>query len=356
MGDVKGYRCPSCGAVLAYAPGTSEVRCANCGKSIPVAILDTMQADAGENASFDWGDYKQQLSGQHLQNTKVYQCKSCGAEIEADATTAATRCPYCDSNVVLTDRVSGGLRPNAVIPFKITPKELPDAVNRFYKNKKLIPKNFFDKSRLSKVQGVYVPFWLYDCRLAGRVNLSATTVRMYSDAHYDYTETTEYLLARAGEMSFENVPVDASVKMDNDLMDSLEPFDFSEMVDFNDAYLAGYVADRFDSDPDAELPRANERMMRSADAAFAAAEGQYESVSIQNNAMQIADAGVKYVLLPVYLLHCEYNGKKYQYAVNGQTGKVVGELPVSKSRVWEFFLKGFGIAAAVAFGLGMLLQ
>ena len=356
MSDVREFTCPSCGAVLSFTAGTDEVSCEYCHTKIPVVVMQTMNEDPDGNAQFDWGDYKKGLSGDHLLNTKVYECRSCGAELETDDTTVSTSCPYCNSNVVLTDRVGGSLRPNAIIPFKITPKELPEAVNRFYKDKKLLPKGFFDESKLRDIQGIYVPFWLYSCHLAGKVNLNATTVSHYSDSSYNYTKTSRYLLAREGEMSFDDLPVDASVKMRDDLMDSIEPFDYSQMVDFNEAYLAGYVSDRFDSDPDNELSRAAERMTRSAGEAFAAAEKRYGSVSIKNNAMKIDQTSVRYALIPVYLLNCEYNGKKYQYAVNGQTGKVVGELPISKAKAAMFFFRAFGIAAAIAFAALTLLQ
>ncbi len=356
MSDVREFTCPSCGAVLAFSAGTEEVSCEYCHTKIPVVVLKTISDSPDGRAEFDWGDYKRNLSGEHLENTRVYECRSCGAQLETDATTASTTCPYCNSNVVLTDRVGGSLRPNAVIPFKITSKELPETVSRFYKDKKLLPKGFFDESKLRDIQGIYVPFWLYSCHLAGKVNLNAARVSHYSDSRYNYTKTSRYLLAREGEMSFDDLPVDASVKMRDDLMDSIEPFDYSQMVDFNEAYLAGYVSDRFDSDPDNELDRAANRMMRSAGEAFAAQEKHYSSVSIANNAMKIDQTSVKYALMPVYLLNCEYNGKKYQYAVNGQTGKVVGELPICKKKVAAFFFRAFGIAAAITFAVLLLLQ
>ncbi len=356
MSDVREFTCPSCGAVLSFSAGTEEVSCEYCHTKIPVVVLKTASEDPDGSATFDWGDYKKNLSGEHLENTRIYECRACGAELETEPTTASTTCPYCNSNVVLTDRVGGGLRPNAMIPFKITSQQLPETVKEFYKDKKLLPKGFFDENKIREIQGIYVPFWLYSCMLSGKVNLSATTVSHYSDSRYNYTKTSRYLLAREGEMAFDDLPVDASVKMRDDLMDSIEPFDYSQMVDFNDAYLAGYVSDRFDSDPDNELGRAAERMMRSAGEAFAESEHGYSSVSIKNNAMKIDHTSVKYVLMPVYLINCEYKGKKYQYAVNGQTGKVVGELPICKKKVALFFSRAFGIAAAITFAALMLLQ
>jgi DNA-directed RNA polymerase subunit RPC12/RpoP len=353
MNSAKQYKCPACGAPIGFDAATGDVTCQSCGNAFDISTLETLEHDT---QSFQWGDHLHQEDTATMEGTRTYQCVSCGAQIEVDATTAATRCPYCDNNVVLTDQVSGGLRPNAVIPFRITRKELPAVVNKFYRGKHLLPKTFLSQRKLKEVQGIYVPFWLFDCRMDGNMVMQGTRIRHYREGDYDCTETSYYLLEREGEMSFSRVPVDASVKMPDDLMDSLEPFDYADLVDFNDAYLSGYLADRFDSSPDAELPRADRRMLNSAVDVLRRTAIGYSSVTIRANGMHITDADVRYVLLPVYLLNYEYQGKTYRLAVNGQTGKVVGQLPISKGRSLAWFLGSGTIGAAVAFLLGMLLQ
>ncbi|MBR6258980.1 MAG: hypothetical protein IKR21_02085 [Oscillospiraceae bacterium] len=354
MAGIKEYKCLSCGAPLEFDAGSQNVSCNSCGNSFTVEALQAAQDADPNQSSFDWGDYKKDYGQGGIEGTNVYLCESCGAEIEADANTAATRCPYCDNNIVLTDRVSGGLRPNGVIPFKITKEQLPEYLKKFYKGKSLLPRGFFSNHVLSKAQGVYVPFWLYGCHLSGSMDFDAQTVRTYRDGNYDCTETSHYLLRRQGRMEFENVPVDASLKMDNDLMDSLEPFDFSELKPFDGAYLSGFVADKFDSTPDDEMDRAEGRMLKSA-ADEISSTANYGMVTVRSKNLKADDAKVSYVLLPVYLLNCEYGGKKYQYAVNGQTGKTVGELPVSKGKSWGFFGGAFAIIGAIAFGILALL-
>lgn len=355
MSELKKYKCPACSAYLTYTPGTEEIQCEHCGTVVPISVLNIID-ESEEKKEFNWGDYKKNLSNEHFDNKTTFSCSSCGAQIETEETTSSLICPYCDNVLVVSDRIEGGLKPNKIIPFKITKDKIPGLFKEFYKDKKLLPKAFFNDGQLSKATGVYVPFWLYSCKIEGKVNLSSEIVTHYSDSSYYYTKHSRYLLAREGEMEFDCIPVDASLKMDNDLMDSLEPFDLSEMVDFNDAYLAGFISDRFDSDPDNELPRANSRMINSANDLFAANETQYSSVSIKDNAMKITKAGVKYVFLPVYLLHYTYKGKKYRFAVNGQTGKIIGDIPISKTKVFLYFLKAFGIAAAVASVIQLLFQ
>ncbi len=352
--DAHSYKCPSCGAPLAYSAEGGKLHCSSCDNDYDIEALECAERENKE--SFDWGEYKKTLSSEKLQNTVIYSCKSCGANIEADANTAATHCPYCDNEVVIEDRVEGGLKPNAIIPFKIDKKQLPELIKGFFKGKPLLPSHFLDMHKIDGLQGVYVPFWLFDAELDGSVVLNGEIVRHYSKGQYNYTETAHYMLEREGSMDFSKVPADGSVRMDNDLMDSIEPFDYSELVDFNSAYLSGFIADRFDSDTDAELPRVTKRMMTSAVDAFEETAGEYSGVSLRSNGMDVVSASVKYVLMPVYLLNCHYKGKLYRFAVNGQTGKVVGELPISKLKGWLYFLASFvgGFAAAFLVALFLL--
>jgi DNA-directed RNA polymerase subunit RPC12/RpoP len=346
--DVNEYKCPNCGAPLSYNPETGQMSCESCDSSFSMEEVSMAARNLHKVEGFDWSGYKNETSHETM-HTAVYTCQSCGATIEADASTAATKCPYCDNNVVMNERVQGGIRPNAVIPFRYKSKDLPGLVKKFYQGKKLLPNNFFNDSYLTDVQGLYVPFWLFDCGVEGGVNLQGERVISYSEGDYDVTETSYYMLERDGSMHFSHIPVDASTKMSNDLMDSVEPFDFSELADFQEGYLSGFLADRFDSDPDAELPRASARLMRSAEETLKGTCHGYTGVHITSNAMQISDASVKYALLPIYLLNCNYKGEKYQYAVNGQTGKVVGRLPIDKGKATRWFLGAFAVGTAVCY-------
>lgn len=343
--DVNEYKCPNCGAPLAYDPETGQMSCEACGSAFPVSEVSMAGRGFQQVEGFDWTGYKNETS-QETMHTAVYTCQSCGATIEADASTAATKCPYCDNNIVMNERLQGGVRPNAVIPFRYKPKDLPRLVKKYCEGKKLLPNNFFKDSYLTDVQGLYVPFWLFDCGVEGGVNLQGERVFHYTQGDYDVTEIQHFLLERDGSMRFSHIPVDASTKMSNDMMDSLEPFDFNELADFEEGYLSGFLADRFDSDPDAELPRATERLMKSAEQTLADTCPGYSSVRITTNGMQITDSSVKYVLLPVYLLNCHYKGEKFQYAVNGQTGKVVGKLPVDSGKSLRWFLGAFAAGTA----------
>ncbi len=354
MSDTLSYKCPSCSSPLEFGSTSGMLECRSCGNSYEldaIEMLNEAETQEGKEPEFDWGAYKEDLSGEVIEGVQTYKCQSCGAEVTVEGVTAATKCPYCDNVIVLEPQLSGMIKPNGIIPFRIDRSGVSEKVRELCKGKRLLPGGFLSENRIKEVQGVYVPFWLFDCHADGKMSFKATRVRRWSSGSYDYTETSHFLLVREGEMSFEKIPVDGSVKMDDSLMDSIEPYDFSELKEFDPAYLSGFLADRFDADADASLPRANKRVETSVEEAFRSTINGYDSVTMSMNKTQISDTSVKYVLLPVYLITSKYRGKTYSYAINGQTGKIVGELPVSRAKSWAWF---GGVFAAV-FAIGMFL-
>ncbi|MBO7613298.1 MAG: hypothetical protein J6S81_05745 [Treponema sp.] len=359
------HKCPACGAPLHFDPNSQLLVCDYCGNKFSIEQVEEAEAKEAEASaepkeseestasekSFDWGDYKANLSGEKLEGTKVFECKSCGASIETDTTTMALTCPYCHNNTVLNEVATGGLKPNKIIPFKFTKDKLPGILRSFYWQKKLLPRNFFTANKVGDPIGVYVPFWLFDTKISGDTQFSAKKTRSYTQGDYRYHETKHYAISRAGSLSFKQVPVDASQKMDDELMDSLEPFNYSELTDFDNRYLAGYCADRFDRSPDEELPRAQDRMTRTAEKHFSATISGYSDVKPSKSNYSTENPSVIYAMVPVYLFECKYDGKNYQYAVNGQTGKIVGELPLDKKKerfwYWFTFLLTGGLTALV---------
>ena len=283
-----------------------------------------------------------------------YICKSCGAEIITDGTTAATHCPYCDNEVIITEKLTGALKPNGVIPFKLDKSGIKQKIQEFCKGKKLLPNDFLSQQLIDKVQGVYVPVWLFDGKLDGTISFDGTTSSSYTTGNYRYTEVSHYLIECDGGMAFSRVPVDGSAKMDDDLMNSIEPYDYSQIVPFDGQYLSGFLADRYDKGPDESIPTASARMMNSAVNAFRGAVPNY-SITLRNNGLNLYDPSVKYVLLPVYIFNYKYNGNLYRFAMNGQTGKLVGELPIDKGKKARAFWVPFLIASAIALVILLLI-
>ena len=356
-GETLSYKCLSCGSPLVY-DSEGKLKCNSCDSEYDVETLKKFSETEDGDAEFDWQDYKKgfEQNKKELEDTVIYVCRSCGAEIETNPQTAATHCPYCDNEIILSDRVGKGLKPNGIIPFKVDKEGLENSIKAHFKGKRLLPTNFVKKQKIGKIQGVYVPFWLFDATVDGKMTMEGTKTLHYSSGDYNITEVKHYLIDVDGKMSFKKIPVDASVKMDDDLMDSLEPYNYSEMTDFDAAYLSGFLADRFDEDPDESLPRASERMRTSAEEVFVnSVDDSFDSINRKNSNLSILQSSVRYVMLPVYLLNVSYMGKNYRFAVNGQTGKVVGELPISKFKKWLYFTLWFAVSLAIYSGIAWIL-
>ncbi len=278
----------------------------------------------------------------------VFTCKSCGGEIISDENTVATSCPFCGNPVVITGRVSGVLKPEYVIPFKFDKNAAKEKLREYVKSKKFAPKTFQSENRLDEIKGIYVPYWLFDSDVDAAATYTATKIRKWSDRDYNYTETSFYEVSRAGRMRFENIPVDGSTKMADDLMESIEPFSFDEAKDFQSAYLSGFLADKYDVSCEESLPRANERLKNSADGALRSTVDGYATVTTKHSFVNTRNGRSKYALYPVWLLNTTYQGKKYTFAMNGQTGKFIGNVPASNGKFAALFgAVSVGVAALV---------
>lgn len=361
MAEIREYKCPCCGGAIAFDSTIQKMKCPFCDTEFEMETLagydSELQSDRADDMSWQMAS-KDEWQENELDGLKTYVCNSCGGEIACDENTAASSCPFCGSPVVMMGQLSGTLRPDYVIPFKINEREAKEALKKHYEGKRLLPKVFKDENHINEVKGVYVPFWLFDTGADVTMRYKATKVRMWSDDKYDYTETKFYAVSRGGKLGFEKVPVDGSAKMPNDLMESIEPFDFSEAVDFQTAYLAGYLADKYDVNADKSVERANERIRRSAEDAFFQTVKGYTTVTKETGSIQLENGKVTYALLPVWLLSTTWNGQNYLFAMNGQTGKMVGNLPLDKGayKKWLFGLTGsIGVALFVIIYLFCML-
>jgi len=318
--------------------------------------MDSGMDQDQESEAVDWGYEGGDWRPTEQQGMAVYSCRSCGGEIVGDETLGATSCPFCGNPVVMTSRFAGALRPDMLLPFKLGKDTALSSLQKHYLGKRLLPRAFKDRNHLEEVKGIYVPFWLYDADANAHIVYNATKVRTWSDKSYNYTETSTYNVVRGGLLGFNQVPVDGSKAIDDTLMESIEPFSMREAVDFQSAYLAGYFANKYDVDSKECSTRANSRMKKSTLAEFAKTVVGYNSVSVKNSNVRLTCGGVHYALLPVWMLSTSWQSKSYIFAMNGQTGKFVGDLPLDKQERNRWFWKIFGIAAAALFLLPQLIM
>jgi hypothetical protein len=267
-------------------------------------------------------------------------------------TTAATSCPYCGNPTVVPGRFSGTLRPNYIIPFKMDKEAAIVALRHHYRGKPFLPGSFRKDNHLQEIKGIYVPFWLFDGEADADITFHTTRSHMHREGDYEVTVTEHYDVRRAGKVTFEKIPVDASTKMPDDHMDSIEPYDYTELCPFSTAYLPGYLADKYDVSPEDSARRADERACRSAVACLADTVRGYQTCSPTYQDVALRRGRVQYALLPVWLLNTKWNGKNYLFAMNGQTGRLTGDLPVSRGRFWACFA---GIAVPLAAILALIM-
>lgn len=398
---VVNYQCPSCTAPLRFDAESGQLECDFCGSSFSVAEVEDVYAAKSEEAkrageaieasaassegadapdsategaggvsvgtaeevvsssaaaaaSADAGvaQVRQQTAVAPVPSMVIYNCPSCGAELICDETTVATSCPYCDNHTVIPTRYSGEFKPDFVLPFAKTKEEAIAALKSHYKGRPFLPDTFTDGNHVKEVKGVYVPFWLFDGSASGSASFEATRSRTYLSGNYRVTETDHFDVYRSGSISFLGIPVDASTKMPDDYMDSIEPFDYRALVPFSPAYLPGYLADKPDVDVEACGERADARAEVTVLDNLRDTVVGYEMVLARGSSAGVVRERSHYAMLPVWMLSTRWEDAPYLFAMNAQTGKMVGDLPVDKRKKRRartlIFLVSFVICLLIA--------
>ena len=358
MAAILEYKCPCCGGAIGFDTDAQKMKCPYCDTEFDVETLKDYDNELNNETTEDmsgWDTPTEEWQEGDEEGMRVYTCNSCGGSVIGDENTAATSCPYCGNPVVMMGQLRGELKPDYVIPFKLDKKAAKEGYLKHIKGKKLLPKLFKDQNHIDEIKGIYVPFWLFDADADASIRYKATRVRTWSDSKYDYTETSHFAAFRSGNLSFENVPADGASKIDDNLMESIEPFDFGDAVDFQTAYLAGYLADKYDVNADDSIERANSRIKKSTEDAFAETVKGYTTVEAVNSNIQLHNGKAKYAFYPVWILNTTYKDQKYAFAMNGQTGKTVGNLPCDKGLLAKWFGAVAAIASVAAFGISYLI-
>lgn len=326
--QVTNYKCPACTGPLQFDASTGKLTCEYCGSAFTVEEIEALYAEMDAEAARNAAEAEQQPMdeatkwamddwGEDAENMRSYTCPSCGAALVCDATTAATACPYCGNPTIVPGQFTGMLKPHYILPFKLEKEDAIRALKKHYEGKPLLPDAFKDNNHLQEIKGVYVPFWLFDGTADGDVSYKGTKIRVYQEGDYEITETHHFNIYRSGEMSFSRIPVDASTKMPDDYMDSIEPFDFSAMTEFSTAYLPGYMAEKYDVSADEAGQRADLRAENTTESSLYSTIEGYQTLSETSKAIVMERSEPKYTLLPVWLLTTKWKDKTYLFAMNG---------------------------------------
>ena len=349
--SVTNYKCPACTGPLQFSGASGKLECEYCGSFYDVAMIEQLYAEKEQKAAEAQAkiDAKKEREAQQAKEAgvswkeeesaglKSYNCPSCGAELICDESTAATSCPYCGNPTVIPSQFSGGLKPELIIPFKLDKEAAKKALQEYYKGKKFLPKSFSDKNHIEEIKGVYVPFWLFDCQLSGDIVYNGVVSKTYRRGNCEITERDHYIVEREGSIGFERIPVDASTKMPDTHMDAIEPFDYSEFQPFSTAYLPGFLADKYDVSMEESRDRVEERALNTTENEFRSTAVGYTSLSEFSNHLVVEEAKGTYALLPAWMLSTKWNGQNYLFAMNGQTGKLIGDLPIDMKKYWTMF-------------------
>jgi len=380
MVDIKGYNCPNCNGIIQFDISTQTAKCRSCGAAFGRAELASYQwgnedifdcagggdedifdcapaagaqplgsADVGalgDEDTFDCAAASAEQPQETVWETKwdgeVWEdpesddlttgaCPSCGAELYGCKTTIAMVCPCCGNAQIVAKRLQGILKPDSVIPFKYDKNTAVEALENFCaKRKRLLPARFVKENRLDAIQGVYAPFWLFDLDVEGYIEYEATK-KVKRGKHY---VTIYYCVEREGGVLFKKIPVDGSQKMDDDYMDAIEPFDYCQLTDFHPSYLAGYTAEKYDVDALKSRGRALYRMETTVEKMFRKTVHGYNTVTVVESDINVKKGNMSYALLPVWTVNTKYDGDDYLFMMNGQTGKMVGRLPVDNGKAW----------------------
>lgn len=345
--SVAELKCPCCNAGLVFGEDVQKLKCEYCDNTFDIDTVKTynqLQATSQEQG-FSWEKAEQNTwTSDEQTHLHGFQCPACGGEIVTDENTAATFCPFCDNPTILPSRLTEKLKPDAVIPFQTSKDDAKSAFLKLCKGRPLLPKGFTSEQRLEMITGIYVPFWLYECDADYGGSYNATRIHRWSDSRYHYTKTDHFLLRREASAHFTGIPMDGSSKMEDTFMESIEPYDYAQLTDFDMAYLSGYFADKYDIPSEKGEERVRQRVDQTIRDQLQNSLMGYATVVPSSQQLRIDHSKAKYVLLPVWILNTKYKDKIYTFAMNGQTGKMTGKLPICSKRTATWFA---GICAGV---------
>ena len=305
------FKCKNCGGNTVYSPEKHNMYCPYCDS---VGSSERTDESLGE----------------------ITICPSCGGEVKLETHTSATQCPSCDSYLILNERVEGAYAPKTIIPFQMGKETCKNSIREKFKKFRFAPTDFLSEAKLNEMQGIYVPFWFYDYDTRWDFQAEGTKIRSWTSGNTQYTETSIYDVRRDMEIQFSQIPVDASVQMPDDVMDLVEPFDYKQMIDFNPEYMSGFYAEKYNMLSDAVEDRAKKKMSDDAEQLLKNSYSGYSSVKVLHKDLQLRDSKSDYGLLPVWRYIYQYNSTDYPFYVNGQTGKIVGNPPISSKKVWAY--------------------
>ena len=363
--EVITYKCPNCGGDLTFDPASGKYKCEYCLSSFTQEEAERANPKAAEalNGEDDAAGAQEASDAQKESSTEetkgeteqgeavVYTCPNCGAGVICDSLTASTRCHFCHTPVILTGRLSGEFRPNLIIPFTRTREQAETAFKEYCKGKFLLPKGFASEAQIQNITPLYVPYWLKSGTLDAFMEAEGHKVHSWRAGDTRFTNTKIFNVTRRAEMTFVRVPCDGSKRIDDSLMESIEPFDYTGIKPFSMSYLSGCGAEKYDVTVQEAAPVIDKRISDAAADLLRSDMNGYSTIAEKRRNISFTKQQTVYGLLPVWFLNYTYKGRDYPFVMNGQTGCNFGILPVSGLKK---FLFGAGLFIVLGVLLGLL--
>lgn len=350
--DAAEYKCPNCNADLKFDPATQNLSCEYCLSSFTIEEIKKIYSENVKPPTQEEAAQQDDFAD----HTNLYHCASCGADIMCDDQQTALFCYYCHNPVILAGKMTGDFKPNKVIGFKLTRDQAVDKFKDWCGKKMFIPKDFKSEQQIEKITGLYVPFWVADCGIRADFSAVGKNIRTWSSGNYVYTETKEYRVVRDADIFVEGIPADGESKIDDALMEAVEPFDYADMKDFSMSYLSGFFADKYDVDKAGVFPRIKSRASQAGKNVIRDSISSYSKLSVTSEDYKVQNTNWKYAMLPIWFMSYKYHDDVYEFAVNGQTGKLAGTPPLDKRKLKLFSAAlGAGVMLLVYLG-GMLFK
>ncbi len=343
------YNCPNCGAELYFNADKQRMCCEFCLSEFTDDELNGNGArERAEKAAHD--------SEEYCEHMKEYVCPNCGAEFASDENTAAGICAYCHSPVMLKGRLSGQMKPDKIIPFKYGKEEAQKKFFEFIRKRWFLPKAFKSKENADNITGIYFPFWVTDADADARYDAEGTRIRVWRTGNTEYTETSRFLIEREGSIHFEDIVSSAISEGDKEMLEGILPYPSSSLENFSMPYLSGFTAKKRDIAREQLTDEVRGRMNGYSETLLRNTAGGYNTLSKKALRLNIKNSHWDYTLMPIWMLKYNTPKKTYTYAMNGYTGKIYGELPLSVRKL-IYVCSGIfaGVAAAVALIGGFLL-
>jgi len=335
------YQCPNCGAALEFDNQLGKHKCFYCDSEFDEQQIK-QHFKENEQMKLENADPTLTAEQREIEEftgaSALYTCPNCGAGVICGELEASVRCHFCHTPVILSGRLSGEFKPDLIIPFAVTKNDAEKAFSEYTKGKFLLPGGFKKNAKIVEISSLYVPYWLKSGLANVRADALCKKIKTWRVGDTRYTNTKYYNCSREAELAFIRVPCDGSKRIDDALMESIEPFNYNGIKKFSMSYLSGCAAEKYDVTLEAAEQRIDARIR---DAALEVlkqdmAKQSYNHIDITGSSLNFNKKTAVYAMLPVWFLNYQYNGKDYPFVMNGQTGSRFGILPISKLKTFLF--------------------